>query len=117
MKTQAQPQPKTQTIEINEETTTAMLIRLFVALRKAFATPEDPGVVRAYELIEMLTETAENDGEVFRTILTEDNIKAFTALKKKGDAKGGNIGIADLMQAFPAIGGALKGGMFKGLLK
>ncbi|GAB4044627.1 hypothetical protein [Spirosoma litoris] len=112
MKTQAQPQ----TIEINEETATKMLIRLFLALQKAFATETDPGVVRAYELIEMLAETAENDGEVFRTILTEDNIKAFTALKKKGDAKGGNIGLSDILKAFPALGGAMKGGMFKGFL-
>lgn len=113
MKTQAQPQA----IEINEESAKALLIRLFVALQKSFATPTDPGVIRAYELIELLAETAENDGEVFRTILTEENITAFTKLKKKGDAKGGNIGLTDLIQAFPAIGGALKGGMLKNFMK
>jgi hypothetical protein len=114
MKTQ--PAPLT-TLEITEENTVALLIRLFKALKKAFATETDNGVVRAYELIEMLAETAEQDGEMFRTILTQENITAFTNLKKKGDAKGGNIGLTDLIQAFPAIGGALKGGMFKNFMK
>jgi len=110
-------QPKTTTVEIDDKAIQDLLVRQFKALKKAFDTEETSGIIRAYDLVEMLTQTAENDPEIFRTILTEENIIAFTKLKRKGEAKGGNIGISDLIQAFPAIGGALKGGMLKGFLK
>ncbi|GAB3999522.1 hypothetical protein GCM10028807_49990 [Spirosoma daeguense] len=108
-------QPQPQTFEITKQATTDLLIRLFKALQKAFETPADNGVVRAYELIEKLTETAENDPDVFRSVLTEENLAAFSDLQKK--AQTGNVGLTDFVKAFPGIGNAMKGGMFGKLFK
>ncbi|GAB2585734.1 hypothetical protein [Spirosoma areae] len=98
-------------IEINDEMIMALFVRLFKALKAAFDTPTESGGIRAYELIETLTETAENDPDVFRAVLTEDNIAAFTRLQKK--AQTGKVGLNDLLTAFPGIGNAMKGGGFK----
>lgn len=104
-----------ETTEITEDAIMKLLVQLFKALRKAFTTPTEDGAVRAHELIEKLTETAESDPDVFRSVLTEENIAAFTRLQKKSQT--GNVGFTDLMQAFPGIAGAMKGGMLGKMFK
>ncbi|ADB36747.1 hypothetical protein [Spirosoma linguale] len=95
-------------IVLTQEVVTAELRRLFKALQKSFANPDNlgEGTVKAYEVIENLATMIEESPDMIRTVLTEKNLIGLKTLQAKQAA--GNVSILDFFQAFPDIGNAVK---------